>query len=174
MCESLVVTEYLAEVHSSALLPKQPNDRAIMRLFDELCGSTFSYFPLLRAIGDDAKFDSEMKTFREGLVNINAFLTHKAANQDDSPFLLDDFSLAECNIAPFVHRCCAILPGFTGRDGIPLVDPLELCEELELPRLKQWIQAILSRPAVIKTTVPKEEIIVGATRMLERFAAMSK
>ena len=60
LCESMVVTEYIAEVYSSPLLPEASKDRARMRLFVELCGSTFSYFPLLRAKqGED--FDAALQ-----------------------------------------------------------------------------------------------------------------
>mmetsp|Transcript_6606 Transcript_6606/g.10448 ORF Transcript_6606/g.10448 Transcript_6606/m.10448 type:complete len:144 (+) Transcript_6606:407-838(+) len=142
-----------------------------MRLFTELCGSTFSYFPLLRRDGDTS-FDEELQSFREGLVQANAFLAQKG--WQDGPFLLEEFSLAECNIAPFVQRCCVLLPQFTGKDEIPLVNPLAICDELELLRLKKWIEAVLSRPSVVKTGVPKQDMIESAERMLERFAAMSK
>jgi hypothetical protein len=60
------------------------------------------------------------------------------------------FPLAECNAAPFLQRCCAILPEFTG------VDPLQLCDELGLGRLKGWIKAVLARPSVVKTGVSME------------------
>ena len=60
LCESMVVTEYIAEVYSSPLIPVSSKDRARMRLFVELCGSTFSYFPLLRAKqGED--FDAALQ-----------------------------------------------------------------------------------------------------------------
>jgi hypothetical protein len=69
----------------------------------------------------------------------------------DGMFLLGKrFSLAECNTAPFLQRCCAILPEFTG------VDPLQLCDELGLGRLKGWIEAVLARPSVVKTGVSME------------------
>lgn len=171
ICESSVVAEYIAEVYPSQLLPKQPDKRATMRLFTELCGPTFSYFPLLRAKeGDD--FNAALKTFQEGLVNADAFLKH---SHPDGPFLLGEaFSLAECNTAPFVQRCCAILPAFTGKDGNPKVDPLEICDELGLDRLKQWIEAVRSRPSVITSGVPVDDMIESTSRMLERFAAMEK
>lgn len=171
--ESLVVAEYVAEIYeSSSLLPVSSDSRVTMRLFTELCGSTFSYFPLLRS-DQDTPFEETLQSFREGLVNTNAFLSQKGCQ--DGPFLLENFSLAECNIAPFVQRCCILLPEFTGRDDkVPLMDPLAICDELDLVHLKKWIKAVISRPSVIKTGVPKEDLIQSAERMLERFAAMSK
>jgi len=173
ICESQVVTEYIAEVFSSSeLLPKRPQDRVLIRTFYELCGSTFSYFPLLQAASKNEKFDEALETFRESLINANTFLVEKGSD-DDSPFFLKEFSLVECYVAPFVQRSCTILPNFTGDDGIPLVDPLKLCDELDLPRLKKWIEAVLSRPSVVKTGNTKEETIQGTKNMLKRFAAMA-
>ena len=182
LCESLVMSEYIAESYGqeNELLPKQANERATMRLFQELCGSTFSYLPILRAKGDEAAFQAAVQSLKEGLVEANSFLAHTAAagggeEDDDGPFVLGKtFSLAECNMAPFVQRCCNNLPAFTGeKTGVPLVDPLKLCEELNLPRLKLWIEAVLSRSSVVKTGVTREDMIESASRMLERFAAAS-
>ena len=170
ICESLVVSEYIAETHpGSSLLPNRPEDRAIMRLFYELCASTFSsYFPILRA--DDKK--SALTTFQEGLVNANSFLAHH--QQNCGPFLFgSQFSLAECNLAPFVQRCCTILPALTGAAGDSVVDPLEICDQLKLSHLKSWIEAVLEHPSVVTTGVPKNDMIESTTRMLERFAAMA-
>jgi len=174
-CESMVVAEFIAEAYaeSSQLLPKRAEDRAVMRLFIELCGSTFSYFPLLRA-EEDKDFDSALKTLKEGLVNTDAFLKH---SHPDGPFLLGDkFTLAECTVAPFVQRCCTILPAFTGKSKSSRkpVDPLDLCDELGLIRLRKWIEAVNSRPSVKASEVSTNGMIESTTRMLERFAAMKK
>mmetsp|Transcript_2646 Transcript_2646/g.3478 ORF Transcript_2646/g.3478 Transcript_2646/m.3478 type:complete len:193 (+) Transcript_2646:324-902(+) len=172
ICESLVVADYIAERFATdgGILPSDPEERAIARLFTEVCGSCcFSYFSLLRA--KDDKLREEVKAFREGLEGVNAFLTRFGI--DNGPFLFGDrFSLAECHAAPFVVRACAILPAFTGGDCH--VDPLEICDELGLVRLRQWMEAVLSRPSVIATCVSKEEMIESTTRMLERFAAMDQ
>jgi len=169
--ESLIVSEYVAETYQSSLLPTSPESRATVRLFTELCGSTFSYFSLLRS-DKGTDFDTTLQTFREGLVHANAFLVQKGSQK--GPFLSEDFWLAECNIAPSVQRCCTILPEFTGKNGTPLVDPLAICDELDLSRLKQWIEAVLSRPSVIKTGVSQKVMIKNTGSMLERMAAMSK
>lgn len=174
LCESMIVAEFIAEIHSEAsqLLPKQPEDRATMRLFIELCGSTFSYFPLLRAKGD-VEFNAALKTLENSFVSTDAFL--KRSNQD-GPFLLgDQFTLAECTVAPFVQRCCTILPAFTGKEknSQKLVDPLEICNRLGLDRLKLWIEAVCSRPSVKASGVPSDDIIESTSRMLDRFAAMN-
>jgi len=153
-----------------------------MRLFTELCGSSFSYFPLLRA-GQGEKLESAVETFKEGLVSVDAFLTKMGDDSDGGPFLFGTrFSLAECNAAPFIQRACTILPAFTGKGdtnnnvktGAGQVNPIEICDELGLERLKRWIEEVLSRPSVIATGVPKEDMLKSTTKMLERFASMDK
>jgi glutathione S-transferase len=170
LCESLVVAEYVAETFGSeVLLPSTAEDRAVMRLFTELCGPSFSYFPLLRATKGD---QSPLDTFKEGLVNVDNFLS-SLGRKDSGPFLFgEQFTLAECNAAPFLQRCCTVLPAFTGGDDEKPVSPLEICDELGLVRLKRWIEAVLARPSVVATGVPKEDMLKSTTRMLERIAAM--
>jgi glutathione S-transferase len=166
LCESLVVAEYIAEVYGKgSLLASSPEDRARVRLFTELCGSYFSYFSLLRAyIDNGGGAPAALESFKDGLICANAFLSE---GSKDGPFLLGErFSLAECHAAPFLQRCCAILPEFTR------VDPLQLCDELGLDRLKVWIEAVLVRPSVVMTGVSMGDMRESTKRMLERFAAM--
>lgn len=185
LCESLIVAEYIAESVAwpdaitangdDGLLPTRAADRATMRLFTELCGPNFSYFPLIRAQGtDDA--ESQLQTLKKGLVSVDAFLTKAGCGADGGPFLFGErFSLAECNAAPFLQRCCAVLPEFTGvDDGDQMVDPIKICDELGLVRLKEWIEAVLSRPSVVATGVPKKDMLQSTSRMLARFASLEK
>ena len=168
LCESLVVTEYLAHEYVNNLLPSKVEDRAIMKLFSELCGTSFSYFPILRVKdSDDPKAKEEAKLkFVESLVATNSFLKHYGSN--NGPFLFGkQFTLAECNVAPFVQRMCIVLPAMTDDD----VNPIQICEELQLTHLKAWILAILQRPSVQSTSVPKEVLINNMNKMLERMNA---
>lgn len=173
LCESLILSQYLAEKHG-VLLPSCPEDCAIMRLFTDFC--TFSYFPLLKAKNE--KLEGAIQTFREELVATDTFLTHYG--MDQGPFLFGTtFSLAESNAAPFLQRACTILPALTGQgEGHPAnsvtVNPMDICDELGLVRLKQWIEAVLSRPSVVATGVPKEELVQRTKSMLERFAQMEQ
>ena len=170
LCESLVVAEYIAEVYGTdSLGASSPEDQARVRLFTELCGSAFSYFPLLRSRasnGDGVLDSAALESFKEGLVAADAFL--RGVTKEGAFLLGERFSLAECNAAPFLQRCCAILPEFTG------IHPLQLCDEQGLGRLKDWIAAVLARPSVVKTGVSMESMRESTTRMLERFAAMDK
>mmetsp|Transcript_5947 Transcript_5947/g.8409 ORF Transcript_5947/g.8409 Transcript_5947/m.8409 type:complete len:152 (+) Transcript_5947:462-917(+) len=150
-----------------------------MRLFTELCGSSFSYFPIVRAAaamraGDgnqeeqQQQLEQAIEEFKKGLYSVNTFLEKMgASNSGDGHFLFgEQFSLAECNIAPFVQRACNVLPSCTD------IDPIEMCEEHNLTRTKLWIESVLARPSVKTTELSKEQTMQGINRMLERFASM--
>ena len=180
LCESLVVAEYVAELQanisdddddsSSRLLPHRPEDRAVMRLFTELCSSSFSYLPILRA-REESKLDAAVEALKSGLKDVDCYL--KRMGSGEGPFLFgDQFTLAECNLAPFVQRACVVLP--TGLGSGRSINPLELCDACELPRLKAWVKAVLERPSVTKTGVPKEEMIANMEKMLKKIEAMEK
>ena len=181
--ESLVVTDYLAESYPEAgLIPATSEDRATMRLFSELCGSSsFSYWNILRAKGDNEKFDSAVQEFKQGLINANTFLEKKGDPQ--GPFLFgEQFTLAECNTAPFIQRACNVLPAFTserddagtGTSASTVIDPIQICEEEGLSRLQKWITATLARPSVKSIELPEEDMIQSVSKMLKRFAEMEK
>jgi glutathione S-transferase len=169
--ESLVVAEYLAERYPDAgLMPGSCEDRATMRLFSELCGaSSISYWNILRAQtgGDDEKREAAVEQFKQALINIDAFLEKKG--DPEGPFLFGDrFSLAECNIAPFLQRACNALPAFAA------IHPIDLCKEQGLARLETWILATLARPSVQHIALPEDEMKASVSKMLKRFAEMEK
>lgn len=178
--ESLIVAEYLADRYPEVgLMPTNSEDRAIVRLFSELCGSSsFSYWNILRAEGDDEKFEAAVQEFKQGLINANAFLEKMGDSQ--GPFLFgEQFTLAECNTAPFLQRACNVLPAFTGKgeagtSASVVVDPIKLCEEQGLYRLKTWMVATLARKSVKSVELPQEEMLQGISKMLKRFAEMEK
>jgi glutathione S-transferase len=249
LCESLILSEYVAEQFGKEnelssnpqqqqqrqkLIPLPPQDRAMLRLFQELCGATFSYLPLLRA-PNYHQLTVERHALETRLIAMNSFLVRRQSrrqhqchhhhfssscssnsqkictNENDKnndgggletvrggPFLLGGlFSLAECNMAPFVQRCCSILPlAGSGTDNIHNNDntniingnnsntteaalhqesssnnnntqrdslsssstsssqsfhPLDICSDLGLVPLEQWIHAVLARPSVQAT-----------------------
>lgn len=161
--ESLVVCEYIAEKFgAAAFLPESAEDRAASRLFTELCGGAFGYVAVLRAPAG-APRDAAVRALRDGLAGADAFLRRRGS----APFLLGErFSLAEANAAPFVQRRCAVLPEYSA------IDPLALCDEMGLEHLKRWMEAVLARPSVIRTGVPRERLLENVSTMLERFAAV--
>ncbi len=78
--------------------------------------------------------------------------------------------MAESNAAPFPQCACIVLPGLTGQETEVMVNPMDICDELGLIRLKQSIEEGLTRPSVVATGVPKVELVKRTKSMLERFA----
>ena len=174
LTESLVLTEFIAEEFGSASFKSYSAvEMASARLFTELCGSSFSYFPILKAREDTTSFKESVRKFRDGLVAADTFLKHKKVGE--GPFLLKGFSLAECNLAPFVQRACGVLPALTApNDGEGSVDPLAICDELKLTYLGPWIRAILSHPSVVATGVNQDILVERTKQMLEKLSKIEK
>ena len=193
-----------------------PSDRAIIKLFNHtFVDKAFKYSTLLKAlfVDEDEKLVNEaIHSLKQDLMNINAFLTRYNNNKttttscsasskkdndnndtDIGPFLFgsNEFTIAECHMAPYVVRCCILFPEYTsgkvkdkvippsalsscasggGRTGI--VDPLQLCEELDLPLARNWINGILQRPSVIRTTQSKHEMIHDTNVLLDKVKSM--
>lgn len=162
MIESLVVTEYVADAFAagSPLLPEDAAGRATARMMVDL--NPFNYFGLLRASTPEAKAEATV-ALRAGLAGLDAFL--KTRGRGDGPWALEEFSVAECALAPFVQRACCILPALTS------VDPLALCDEEGHSRLAAWIRAVLDRPSVRESGSSEEVMVANTERMLQRFAA---
>lgn len=169
--ESLIQSQYVAERFSSCnhqlLMPTRPEDRATIRLFQELCGSKFAYLSLTRS-QNLQQLESERLKLQNALVDVDAFLkkatkTHRKCgdNHNDGPYLFGSshFTLAECNMAPFVQRCCSILPLKDDNKFTTLTfHPLDICNELGLDHLQEWINGIMIRSSVLKTAPPNNEL----------------
>ena len=63
---------------------------------------------------------------------LNNFLNNHATS--DGPFLLDDYSFAECSAAPFIHNTKLILLEFKKEDL------LQLARDKDCKRLSQWME----------------------------------
>lgn len=169
LTESLVVAEYVADAFDGGTNLLPPDDalaRATSRLAIEL--NPFGYFGLLkaRAVRDadgGAAERAATDELRAALKGFDAFLGTHARGA--GPFMFDEFGLVEVNLAPFVQRCCALLPALAD------VDPRALCAEEGLDRVGAWCAAVLARPSVIATGVPVDEMTASATAMLARIAA---
>mmetsp|Transcript_31921 Transcript_31921/g.48962 ORF Transcript_31921/g.48962 Transcript_31921/m.48962 type:complete len:169 (+) Transcript_31921:366-872(+) len=166
----MVLTQYLSErFPETGLLPSNEEERATMRLFTELCGSTLPYFPIVRASamatkdGDATELEQAIEALQQGLCNVNTFLEKMDNN---GPFLFGEkFSLAECNIAPFLQRACIVLPSCTS------VDPIKMCKDHNWTHAKAWIESVIARPSVRAAESSEEELMRGINRILERLAS---
>uniref|UniRef100_A0A6U6LAD8 Glutathione S-transferase C-terminal domain-containing protein n=1 Tax=Odontella aurita TaxID=265563 RepID=A0A6U6LAD8_9STRA len=176
------MTEYVAERYqnegSGTLLPPRPEDRAKVRLFQELCGPSFAYLGILRAPSLEV-LEVERAKLQDRLISLNTFLASSAAC---GPFLCgDQFTLAECYLSPFLQRSCSILPKreeFDLSEPPPLslgsLHPLDICSELGLAHTDRWICGVLSRPSVQATCPLPEEMDSKKGKLLKRIARLSR
>lgn len=176
LCESRIIADYVAERYN-ILLPPRLEDRAVQRLLQELCGSTFSYLGLLRAQSLH-QMKTERNQLQDRLVLLDKFLS-AWGDSSAGPFLCgSQFTLAESNLAPFLQRCCSILPKreqvshLTSSSLQVSFHPLAICSDLGLVRLEQWINAVLSQPSVIHTGPPSTELNAKRGKLLKRIARL--
>ncbi|KAJ8608120.1 hypothetical protein CTAYLR_010251 [Chrysophaeum taylorii] len=143
ICESLVITEYVAETAWAHNL--SPEQRAIARLMVEV--SPFSgYFEVLKARYDADDLADAVSAFAAKIGNFEKFLSKHAAG----PFLFEDFCFAEAAIAPFVKRSVLCLNHFID------VDIRDVCQFRNCPRTLAFVEACLERPSVLTTSLPDE------------------
>mmetsp|Transcript_8668 Transcript_8668/g.17449 ORF Transcript_8668/g.17449 Transcript_8668/m.17449 type:complete len:179 (-) Transcript_8668:253-789(-) len=166
LVESLVITEYL-EDRWPKMSEETAQQRAAVRLFVERFNSAMSFMALLRADeGSEAEADAR-EALIAGMKATDAFLREYASN-DQGPFFLRDFALAEEACAPFALRFWHVLPAMR-----PQHAPAVLLDEHKLDRLKAWLEAVVERPSVKATAMAPDEIVSSYAKMLERMKAMA-
>ena len=187
LCESTVITEFLVqqqqeqqqqqqvqqqqqegdENHRPALLlPDDPQERAKIRLFLELCGNAFnSYVPFLR-VQNEEQLQEEYTRLQDQMKQVDAFLLVAGASSStqsttgEGPFVLgSQFTLAEIHLAPFVQRCCEELPA--------PYDPFSIGEQLHLTSVLDWMQALLTRDSVM-ITASSSEMSIRRQKLINR------
>ena len=158
LCESTVITEFLANMdldgsageQQSRYWPRSPKKRATLRLFMEVCGSSFSSYLDFTRVQDRDQVREKHTIFQDRMREVDSFL---------SIYSVDEFTLADAHLAPFVQRSCGILPA--------PYDPISIAQELKLEYLQTWIETLLQRESVIKTC-PVEEIQNKREKLLKR------
>jgi len=125
--ESAIIGEYLDERYPEpSLMPKHLGLRARARIWIDFCNTR------LQAAGGDVAHGIEVEKSKEKLREHLKTLDRQMA---DRPYLIGDYSLADITYIPFFTR--------QQRYGVTIDD--------SLPNLKQWVDRLLSRPAVKST-----------------------
>ena len=112
-----------------------------MRLFLELCGSSFSSYLAFSRVQNLAQVQEQYLNLQDNLQQVDSFLsayssTASLSNSNDRPF-----TMAEAHLAPFVQRCNGMLP--------PPYDPVSITSDLGLVAARAWIEFILQRKSVL-------------------------
>lgn len=159
LLESAVVARYVARRwadRGTPLLPDDAADEARMELFLDTCNSRLTPCTYaLMAAKDTATLLAKYEDLVRALVVVDRCLTVHCLHDGD--FVLGQrYSLAEVMTAPFVVRMLASLRGHRG------VDVLALADELCLPRLGRWLQAVQHRPSTTATTPAPNSLAVIA------------
>eukprot|EP01103_Thecamoeba_quadrilineata_P009828 TRINITY_DN1999_c0_g5_i1.p1 TRINITY_DN1999_c0_g5~~TRINITY_DN1999_c0_g5_i1.p1 ORF type:complete len:225 (-),score=47.37 TRINITY_DN1999_c0_g5_i1:114-788(-) len=154
LIESLVISEYLAEVHKdkAQLLPADPLEKAKLKIFIENFGNTVT--PLFyRAVrGTDEEAPAIIESFINSLKGVNNQLLTQSK---EGPYYLgSQFSLADVALAPFVGRFF-LLEALKG-GSIPNTP--------ELARFHQWKEALIDRQSFKDTFAEKQWFIDEFTR----------
>jgi glutathione S-transferase len=103
-----------------------------------------AYYNFLTA-SSKSEADAAKGPFGESLDHLQDYLG------EDGPFLLgDSFSVAECIVAPWVHRFSIVLPHFRA---------VTVNELVSSPRVQAWLDAVLERPSVQSTNGPSEYVL---------------
>ncbi|TMA13434.1 MAG: glutathione S-transferase family protein [Deltaproteobacteria bacterium] len=125
--ESAIINEYLEERYPEpSLMPKSLGLRARARIWIDFCNTR------LQAAGGDVAHGREVETAKEKLREHLKTLDKQMAGRNH---LIGDYSLADITYVPFFTR--------QQRYGVTI--------DQSFPNLKQWLDRLLSRPAVKST-----------------------
>jgi glutathione S-transferase len=141
--QSTVITEYLEEQFPQvALMPKDPMERAEVRLWTYWCDSIFKldldlYKYELRGLSED-----DAKALHERLES--HFTRWEGAFQRGGPYLLGrQMTLADIHLFPFARQFMAAKP------QLPEIEKFE--------KFQSWLQLMVSRPAFDRVMQKKGE-----------------
>ncbi|CAJ1348876.1 unnamed protein product [Effrenium voratum] len=146
MYDSTVLLEYVHEVFAGPpLLPSSPYSRAKVRLWSKHVDLHIvpNFDRLLAA------HDPETRAMaREDLLQALSQFEAAMAPLAKGPFFLgDDFSMADCVLAPWWQRMCTVLRAYRKFDPSTF------------SRLQVWFEAVEARPCFSKTAMDPEKLI---------------
>ena len=147
--ESDVVAKFVAERLGSknVMYPDDERRQRIDRFLAAFETVTKSYYDLLGA-RTSAQVEQAKQEFGTALCSLEEHL--------EGPFCLgEQFSVAECITAPWVHRFLVTLPYFRN---------IVVARDVVLPQLvATWLQAVANRPSVLETN-GNEEYVLKSTQ----------
>ena len=153
--ESLVVVQYLDEAFPSniALMPKDPKDRADIRVFIADFDTLVSGLQKVKFEKDESKRAPLIQSSKEDI----AFIERALEAKSKGPYFLgEQFSLADIAILPVTDRNRYTLPEFFGFDFLA-----------EAPRLAALISAAETRSSFRDTTQSKEAYLAYFKKVLQ-------
>jgi glutathione S-transferase len=133
--ESAVITEYLEEAFPKvALMPKEPLERAELRLLTYWCNQLFK--PDLDLY--KYKYDSLASPDQEALLHrMGGHLEKLATALEGWPFLMGgDFTLADIHVFPFYRQLTKARPDFATQFS-----------DAPVRVINEWLERILERPS---------------------------
>lgn len=166
--ESDVVTKYIAQNIGPddrmypVVVQNDPTSRRNRKRVDEFLNSfdtvMDTYYDFLLAMSN-AEVDQAKHCFYNALCNLQYNLLSEQDDDDYGPFCLgNQFSVAECIAAPWVHRFSLTIPYFRGVSVLTTSNNNDNnnhndnIEKLILPsKVSNWMDAVLARPSVQAT-----------------------
>ena len=156
LVESGVVTQFIEKKwgdRGQKLSPDDPVKDAAMNLFIQMFMESVATLNFtIMAAPTPETIEKLYKSLVKGMKTLDNTLNQHGDSSGDY-FLGEQFSLAEAMTAPFVVRMLANLPHHRG------LGLLEICDKMELPRLKSWLLAVQARPSLVKTTPARDSLI---------------
>ncbi|KAF9918695.1 hypothetical protein FBU30_011318 [Linnemannia zychae] len=162
LIESLVVAEYIADIHPEAgLIPKDPLQLAQSRYIIQHWANRTQPVVFKASIAldpiENAKARQEVIAELE---KVDVLLRKAARTSDDKegPFFLGaKFTIADLELASFVTRL--YLPTAYQKKGVEQEYEQALKNNKNLQRFNAWREAIAQRPTVQKASPPRELVI---------------
>ncbi|KAG0245904.1 thioredoxin-like protein [Mortierella sp. GBAus27b] len=168
--ESLIVAEYIAEIHpESELLSNDALQRAQSRYLIQHWGSR-THPAIHKAIVSLDPVESA-KLRQDVIVELEKVdvLLRKASGRDESsgPFFLGDkFTYADLALAPFLARLFLI--SAYQEKGTHEAFEASLRENPKVQRFLTWRDALLKRPSLQNATAPQEELVQAYRKYLPK------
>jgi len=150
--ESLDIVRLLGK--DTSLLPKQGDDHIEPFITHWVEQVVPAYYELLRAPSEQ-QAQARRYPLLQALSELeNLFLTRQGFGDDqaESPFLCDEFSLAEVVAAPWAERMLVMLPHWRAFELTGLV------QSVGLDRTRSWLLAVAARPSVVQSSAGAEEM----------------